>query len=189
MFDHAIADPKTLLMGIITGLVFGFLLHKGGVTRYNVIVNQFRFKDFTVLKTMLTAIVVGAIGIWGMKQAGMIEGLQVKGAALAMNGIGGAIFGVGMVVLGYCPGTALAALGSGSRDAGVGVIGMLFGAAAYAEAFPWISARLDPIANFGKVTFADVLHVSPWLLIAVLAVFAIGLFVVLERIGPKTKAA
>ncbi len=48
---------------------------------------------------------------------------------------------------------------------------------------------LDPVANLGKVTFADVLHVSPWLLIAGLAVFAIGLFVVLERIGPKTKAA
>lgn len=189
MFDHAIADPKTLLMGVITGVVFGFLLHKGGVTRYNVIVNQFRFKDFTVLKTMLTAIVVGAIGIWGMKQAGMIEGLQVKGAALAMNGIGGAIFGVGMVVLGYCPGTALAALGSGSRDAGVGVIGMLFGAAAYAEAYPWISARLDPVANLGKVTFADLLHVSPWLLIVGLAVFAIVLFVLLERLGPKPKAA
>lgn len=189
MFDHAIADPKTLLMGVITGVVFGFLLHKGGVTRYNVVVNQFRFKDFTVLKTMLTAIVVGAIGIWGMKQAGMIEGLQVKGAALAMNGIGGAIFGVGMVVLGYCPGTALAALGSGSRDAGVGVIGMLFGAAAYAEAFPWISSRFESVANLGKVTFADVLHVSPWLLIVGLAVFAIVLFVLLEQLGPKPKAA
>lgn len=189
MFDSMIADPKTLLLGVLTGLVFGFLLHKGGVTRYNVIVNQFRFKDFTVLKTMLTAIVVGAIGIWGMKQAGMIPGLQVKGAALAMNGIGGMIFGVGMVMLGYCPGTALAALGSGSRDAGVGIIGMLFGAAAYAEAYPWISERFESFGNYGKVTFADVLGVSPWVLIVALSLVAIVLFVALEKFGPKTRTS
>ena len=89
MFEHFFADPKTLLLGAITGLVFGFLLQKGGVTRYNVIVNQFRFKDFTVLKTMLTAIVVGAIGIYAMLQLGMIKGLSVKGAELAMNAGGG----------------------------------------------------------------------------------------------------
>lgn len=189
MFDTMLADPKTIVYGLLTGLVFGFLLHKGGVTRYNVIVNQFRFKDHTVLKTMLTAIVVGAIGVWGMKQAGMIEGLHVKGAALMMNAIGGGIFGVGMVMLGYCPGTALAALGSGSRDAGVGVIGMLFGAAAYAEAYPWISGHLGSIGDLGKVTFADVLHVSPWVLIAGLAAGATLLFVVLERFGPRTRAA
>ncbi len=187
MFENMIAEPRVLIYGILTGLVFGFLLHKGGVTRYNVIVNQFRFKDHTVLKTMLTAIVVGAIGVWGMMQAGLIEELHVKGAALAMNAIGGGIFGVGMVMLGYCPGTALAALGSGSRDAGVGIVGMVFGAAAYTEAYPWISSRLGPIGNLGKVTFADLLHVSPWLLIAGLAVAAVSLFVVLERLGPRPR--
>lgn len=181
MFEHFFASPKTLLLGAITGLVFGFLLQKGGVTRYNVIVNQFRFKDFTVLKTMLTAIVIGAIGVYAMLQFGMIKGLSVKGAELAMNAGGGLIFGVGMVLLGYCPGTALAAVGQGSRDAAVGIGGALVGAAVYAEAYPLLARSLEPIGKLGKITFADATHASPWWFIAGLAVFAAGLFLWLER--------
>ena len=56
-----------------------------------------RFKDFTVLKTMLTAIVVGALGIYAMLQLGMIKSLNVKAAELAMNVGGGLIFGVGLL--------------------------------------------------------------------------------------------
>jgi hypothetical protein len=123
MLENFFADPRILLLGALTGVIFGFLLQKGGVTRYNVIVNQFRFRDFTVLKTMLTAIVVGAVGVYAMQQTGMIKGLHVKAAEIGMNAVGGAIFGVGMVLLGYCPGTALAAVGQGSRDAAVGVGG------------------------------------------------------------------
>lgn len=180
MFENYFADPRTLLLGAITGLLFGFLLQKGGVTRYNVIVNQFRFRDFTVLKTMLTAIVVGAIGIYAMLQFGMIKGLQVKATELAMNGVGGVIFGVGMVLLGYCPGTALAAVGQGSRDALVGIAGALVGAAAYAEAYPLLARTLQPLGNLGKITFADAAHASPWWFIAILAAGAVGLFTWLE---------
>ena len=184
MFEHFFANPGTLLLGALTGLVFGFLLQKGGVTQYNVIVNQFRFKDFTVLKTMLTAIVVGAIGIYAMLQFGMIKGLMVKPAELAMNIGGGLIFGVGMALLGYCPGTALAAIGHGSRDAIVGVIGGLAGAAAYTEAYPLVARTVEPIAKFGRITFPEVVHVSPWVLIFGLAVIAAGLFVWLEKSRP-----
>lgn len=189
MFEHFFADPQTLLLGALTGLIFGFLLQKGGVTRYNVIVNQFRFKDFTVLKTMLTAIVVGAIGIYAMLQLGMIKGLQVKGAELAMNGVGGLIFGVGMVLLGYCPGTALAAAGQGSRDAIVGIAGAFVGAAVYAEAYPLLARTLQPIGNLGKITFADAAQTSPWWFIAALATIAVVLFVWLEQREHRSGAA
>ena len=181
MFSNYFADPKTLLLGALTGLIFGFLLQKGGVTRYNVIVNQFRFRDFTVLKTMLTAIIVGAIGVYAMLQLGMIQGLQVKAATLAMNALGGGIFGVGMVLLGYCPGTALAAAGQGSRDAIIGIAGALVGAAVYAEIYPVIAKSIEPLASFGKITLADSLHVSPWVIIVALAIGASGLFIWLER--------
>ncbi len=181
MLSNFFADPRTLLLGAITGLVFGFLLQKGAVTRYNVIVNQFRFKDFTVLKTMLTAIVVGAIGIYVMHGLGLIEGLHVKAATLAMNAIGGAIFGVGMTLLGYCPGTAVAAAGQGSRDALVGIAGGLVGAFAYAEAYPWIARHIEPLAAYGKLTFPEILHVSPWMLIVPLTLLASMLFIILER--------
>lgn len=189
MLSNFFADPKALAMGAATGLVFGFLLQKGGVTRYNVIVNQFRFRDFTVLKTMLTAIVVGSIGIYAMLQLGLIKGLSVKPAELAMNAGGGVIFGVGMVLLGYCPGTALAAIGQGSRDAIVGVLGALAGAAIYAEAYPAISRTIEPIAKYGKITFPEIMGVSPWIVIGALAVVSVVVFVLIGKREPKTPVA
>lgn len=181
MVEHVFADARTLALGGLTGLMFGFLLQKGGVTRYEVIVNQFRFRDFTVLKTMLTAIVVGGVGVYAMLQLSLIGGLHVKGAELAMNALGGLIFGVGMVLLGYCPGTALAAIGQGSRDAAVGVAGALVGAAVYAETYPFWARTIAPIGNLGKETLATLTGVSAWWYLAGLAIVAVLLFVWLER--------
>ena len=62
-----------LILSAVFGLVFGVLLQKGGVTNYNVIVNFFRLRDLTVLKVMLTAIVVGGIGVASMMAGGWIE--------------------------------------------------------------------------------------------------------------------
>ena len=60
-----------LLLGLMTGFVFGFLLQKGHVTKYKVIVGQFLLRDFTVLKTMLTAVVVGGAGVYGLRALGL----------------------------------------------------------------------------------------------------------------------
>jgi uncharacterized membrane protein YedE/YeeE len=86
------------------------------------------------LKIMLTAIVVGGAGVYALFGMGAIESLHIKNATLWGNLVGGAIFGIGMAILGYCPGTGVAAIGDGSRDAITGVIGMVVGAALFAEA-------------------------------------------------------
>lgn len=181
MFDARIADPKTLLLGAATGFVFGFLLQRGGVTRYRVILGQFLLRDFTVAKVMLTAIVVGGAGIYGMRAAGIDFALHVKSAALLTNAIGGVIFGVGMAVLGYCPGTGVAAIGDGSRHAIAGVCGMLCGAALYAEVHPWLQGRLAGTAAYGKATLATTTGLSPWWFIAGLAIVAALGLAALER--------
>ena len=104
----------------------GWLLQRGRVTDYNVIVNQFRLRDFTVLKIMITAIVVGGIGVLVLKNAGHAN-YHIKEANLLGVALGAALFGIGMVIYGYCPGTALAAIGTGSLHALVGAVGMLVG--------------------------------------------------------------
>lgn len=181
MFDTPLfASPGVLALGALTGLIFGFLLQKGRVTRFDVIVGQFLLRDFTVLKVMLTAIVVGGTGVWAMHQLGWVS-LHVKGAALLANGLGGAIFGVGMATLGYCPGTGVAAIGDGARDAWFGLLGMLFGAAVYAEAYPWLNERILKVGDLGKLTLADAAHVSPWWFVAALAGIAVTVFALLER--------
>jgi hypothetical protein len=182
MFDtNFFASPLTLLYGALTGLVFGFLLHRGGVTRFGVIVKQFLLRDFTVLKIMGTAIVVGGIGVYGMLHLGILEGLKVKSSHLVVNAAGGVIFGAGMAILGYCPGTGIAAIGAGSRDAIAGVFGMLFGAAVFAEAYPWIKTTLMPLGDLGKETLVTTTGVSEWWYLAALAIAALLGFLALER--------
>jgi len=180
-----------LVCGALTGLIFGFLLQRGGLTRYRVIVGQFLFADNTMLKTMLTAVVVGSVGIYAMHLNPQIFGevaLHIKSAAVLANVLGGLIFGVGMVLLGYCPGTGVAALGDGSRHAAFGVLGMLAGAAAYAELHPWISRSITSVCDLGKTTLPELtgLHAGLW--IAALAVVAVVVFAVLERLESKPDA-
>jgi len=174
--------PLNLALGLATGVVFGFLLQRGGVTRFRTIVGQFLWVDHTVIRVMLTAVAVGAVGVWAMHSAIDVP-LHVKSTALVANIAGGVIFGVGMALLGYCPGTGVAAIGDGSRHAIPGVLGMLVGAAVFAEAYPWLSANVLSVGDLGKVTFADVTGLSVWVFVAVLLVIAAVVLTLLHGRG------
>jgi hypothetical protein len=171
--------PLNLVYGLLTGFVFGFLLQRGAVTRYRVILGQFLWVDHTVLRTMLTAVVVGAVGVYAMHQMWDVP-LHLKSATILANICGGLILGIGMVVLGYCPGTGVGALGDGSRHAWFGVLGMLVGAAVFAELYPWMKATVLSVGDLGKVTIPGQTHLSPWILIVGLAVIAAIVFVLLR---------
>jgi len=186
MFENFFADPASLFLGAFTGLAFGFLLQKGGVTRYEVIVGQFLLRDFTVTKIMGTAIAVGAVGIYGMNALGLEFSFHIKQAALLGNLLGGLLFGVGMALLGYCPGTGVAAMGEGSRHAIFGVAGMLAGAAGYAEAYPVMKASVLGVFNIGKATLATVTGFSPLWFIVILVGAAVYVPIALGRWERKT---
>ena len=104
-------DKSPLFWGLTFGIVFGFLLQKGGATKYDVIIGQLLLSDFTVLKIMLSAALTGMIGIYFMKNLGWIE-LYPKSGSIGKNIIGGLIFGIGFALLGYCPGTIAGAVGN-----------------------------------------------------------------------------
>jgi uncharacterized membrane protein YedE/YeeE len=175
-----ITGTAALVLALVFGAAFGFLLHRGRVADYDTIVNQFRFRDFTVLKIMLTAIIVGGVGVLAMREAGMVQ-WHIKNADLLAVGLGAAIFGVGMVLYGYCPGTALSAIGAGSVHALVGAFGMILGAILYAMSFDWVKAWIIPVGQYGKLQLPAVLGVGAWTIFAVLAVVAVALFAAIER--------
>lgn len=155
---------KTLLYGLITGLLFGFLLQKGRVLRYDKQLGALRLRDMTILKFMLSSIVVGMVGIYLLKDFGAIK-LSIKSTDLGANILGGLIFGVGWGFLGYCPGTAMGALGEGRWDAAGGIVGMLVGAAVFAEVFPALKATVLTWGNFGKLTIPSILGINHWFII------------------------
>lgn len=175
-----ITGTSSLILAVVFGGVFGFLLQRGKVTYYDVIVNQFRFKDFTVLKVMLTAILVGGIGVWLLHGAGLAQ-FHIKSADLLGVSLGAAIFGVGMVLYGYCPGTGVAAVGQGSIHALVGFIGMLLGGILYALSFSWVKANILSVASLGKVRLPDVTGVSDVGWYVALAVLVPVVFMLVER--------
>ena len=176
------SDPKTLILGLLAGFVFGFVLQKAHVTKFPVIVGQFLLRDFTVMKTMLTAIVVGGAGVYGLKAMGLAT-LHPKPAQLAAVATGGLVFGVGMVLLGYCPGTGIAAAAEGRRDAMFGVLGMLAGALIFAEWYGGLSRTLMTKFDLGPVTLPDLTGIPAWAFFLVLAPGIALLFRQLKRAG------
>ncbi len=165
MFD----SPAKLLLGLVSGIAFGFLLQKGGVAKFRVIVGQFLLRDWTVVKVMLSAVAVGAIGVWAMLALGLTR-LHIQPAAFGGIIAGGLLFGCGMAIFGYCPGTSVAACGEGRRDAMVGVVGMLAGALVYVIGFPVWRGLISGFGDWGKVTLVDLTGLSPWLFIGALVV-------------------
>lgn len=173
-------SPEKLILGLISGIVFGFLLQKGRVAKFRVIMGQFLLTDWTVAKIMLTAVAVGALGIWGMIAMGWTE-LHIKPAAFGGVIVGGLLFGLGIAIFGYCPGTSVAACGEGRRDAMVGVAGMLFGALAYVVAFPALQGLIKAWGDWGKVTLPQVVGGSPWIYVAALLVVTALVRIFAER--------
>ena len=179
-------DPTTkLLLGLVTGILFGFLLQKGRAAKFHVIIGQFLLKDWTVVKIMATAVAVGSIGVYALVSFGYAS-LHVKPALLGGVLVGGILFGVGLAVFGYCPGTSVAAIGEGRRDAMVGVVGMLVGAGVYVALYPLLQPIIKGLAAWGKITLPEATNVSPWFWIAGL-IFAVALaLTALERNSNQT---
>jgi len=164
-----------LLYGLITGLIFGFLLQKARVIRYDKQVGALLLKDMTIVKFMLTSVLVAMVGVYLLVDMGLAK-LSLKPTILGGNIIGGLIFGVGWGILGYCPGTQMGALGEGRWDALWGIIGMLFGAAVFAEAYPAMKATVLTWGDFGKISIPQALGINHWPVIAVMIILGVLLF-------------
>lgn len=182
-----LTGSNLLWAGLFFGIIFGMLLHRGGVTDYNVIVRQFLLRDFTVLKVMLTAIVVGGIGVWLLHGQELVN-FHIKPAAMLAVVAGAALFGIGMVVYGYCPGTGVAAIATGRIDALVGFAGMLVGGVLYALSYDWVAANVLPVGDLGKKRFPDLASLPEWTWYAALIAMAAAVFVVVAGVEKRRAA-
>ena len=169
-------SARQLALGLLFGVVFGFLLQKGGVARYEVLMGQFLLTDFTVIKVMLTAIIVGMLGVFSLRALGLVE-LHVKPTRYAANIAGGLLFGVGLGLLGYCPGTGIAALGQGNYDATAGVLGLMAGSYFYAETSGYVGSTIHRIGYRGRIMLPDLVGMRLAVFLAVFVpLLVLGLF-------------
>lgn len=173
---------KILLYGLVTGMLFGFFLQKGRVLRYDRQLGALRLFDMTIIKFMGSAVLVGMIGVYLLNDLGLAK-LSVKTTILGGNIIGGLLFGLGWGMLGYCPGTSLGALGEGRWDALWGILGMLAGAAVYAETYPFMKKTVLTWGDLGKITLPQVIGVNHWVVIGLFIIGGVAMFRWFEKKG------
>jgi len=172
-----------LFLGAAVGIVFGFLLQRGQVTKYDIIVGQLLLRDFTVMKIMLTAIITGMLGIFFLSRLGLVN-YHIKEGSLGATVPGGLLFGAGMALLGYCPGTNAGAVGQGSLDALIGgVPGIIAGSVVYAALYPLLEKTILTFGDFGRATLPELFHVRASRVMAGLYMTVVTLLFVLEVAG------
>jgi uncharacterized membrane protein YedE/YeeE len=137
------------VMILIFGFLFGAILQYAKLNKYNVISGLALRENFAVPKAIAVAIGVGAILLNIEIGMGMAS-YHVKPFVLGGIVLGGLLFGAGMAILGYCPGTLAISLGEGSVDALVGIIGGLVGGVVYTLLLPSVSGILGP--NLGAIS-------------------------------------
>ena len=144
------------IIALVLGVFFGFSLNKAGLTKYHKIVNVFRFTDLAVLKFMMTALVVSMSGLYTLRELGLITFPNVPATYIVGNLVGGLIFGVGMALSGYCPGTCAAGAGEGKLDYIVpGLLGFLTGAVIYGLTYQQVFPSISAIANYGNAIIPE----------------------------------
>lgn len=179
-----VTPVKQLMLGAFFGIIFGFLLQKGGVAKYHVLLGVLLLEDMTVIKVMLTAIIVGMIGVLSMHRLGLVE-LHLKPTRYAANIFGGLLFGVGFALIGYCPGTGAAALGQGNYDAVGGVLGLIAGSYLYAELSGVLSRTLETWGDRGKLTLPELLGMNTNAFVLAFVPFLALALVAIHQWGPR----
>jgi hypothetical protein len=142
------------------GAVFGFALEKSRVFEPGMIVGQMQLRNFIMLKIFLTAVATGAVALAVLNGFGLVK-LQPKAALYAADAVGGFILGIGIALAGACPGTTLAQIGAGYRDALFTLAGGLLGAVAFSYAQPTLNATFLGKGG-GKLIFTDLIGVPYW---------------------------
>ncbi len=169
---------------LLVGFAFGWILQRAELSRYHRIAGVFRLRDLTVLKFLGSALVTSAIGIALLRTLGLaVAPVPVPATYALGNLLGGVVFGVGMALSGFCPGTIAAGVGEGRLDYLVpGALGLYTGAVIYGLAYD----RVMPVVARGarSITLPQLLDVEPWLVVLLLAELALlGFYALTPRSG------
>ncbi len=164
----------TLVYALFVGIVMGWLLQRVRASSPGMIVANLRLENLTIIKFMALTIAVGAVLVYALNAYYPMH-LDVKPLYLIGVAVGGIIFGVGFAVGGYCPGTCVVGAGEGRKDAWMAIVGGIVGALFFTLLYNVVEPVLMRPTNFGKVTLADALHISPLIMAVVMAAVILAL--------------
>lgn len=134
---------------ILIGMIFGLLISYASLNKYNTIAGLSVLRNLTVAKTIMLVLGIGSLLLIPEFMNGLAV-YHVKPFYMIGTILGGLIFGVGMSILGYCPGTLPISVGQGAIDALLGVIGGVIGGVVFTLLYPYILPLLGD--DLGKMT-------------------------------------
>lgn len=177
-----LSDTMNLAAAVVIGVFFGFFLQRGGMGNPHKLTGVFYRTDFAVPKLMFTAIVVAATGLVVLSDLDILDMSKVwiVPTFLWPQLVGGALFGFGFLVSGYCPGTAVVGLASGRLDALVMLVGIGVGTLIFSALYPALEGFYTA-GDMGAVTLPELLQINRWVLLAFVYVFAGIMFTIMER--------
>ena len=177
MAPFEFSEMAGLGLAVVFGMFFGLSLERAGLGDPHKLTGVFYFQVFTVPKVMFTAILVAGTGLYLLADLRLLDLSRVYFVPTHVwpQLAGGALFGAGFVVSGYCPGTAVAGLASGKLDALVTLIGVGAGSFLFAVLFPSLEGFYVS-SDRGTETLQTFFGVNRWIVLIVLAGLAGGMF-------------
>ncbi len=176
------SEFASLVLAVVFGFFFGLSLERGGLGDPHKLTGIFYLRDFTMGKVMFTAIVVASLGLYLLADLHLldIDEVWIIPTFFWPQIVGGALFGVGFFVSGYCPGTAMAGFATGKLDALVTLIGVGAGSLIFAILFPYLEGFYLS-SDKGQVTLPSLTGVSHWIFIIPLIAGAGVAFYFMEK--------
>lgn len=180
-FNSILSDNMNLVVSLFVGIFFGFFMKVGGMDNPHKLTGVFYLRDFAVPKVMFSAILVASAGLVVLSEMKVLDMSRVWiiPTFIWPQIVGGFLFGFGWIVSGYCPGTAVTGLATGRIDALVLMFGVAFGSLLYASAYPVIGT-FSNMSDMGKTTLPELMGVSHWVVLALVATLAGGMFYGME---------
>ena len=186
LVPFVISNEFNLVIALIAGIGFGFVLEQAGFSSTKKLVGLFYGYDFTVLKVFFTAGVTAMIGVLLLGQLGILDLnlIYVNPTFLWSALIGGAIMGLGFIIGGFCPGTSVCAASIGKLDGLAFVFGSGLGVLAFAEGYP-LFEKIYLGENWGPVLINEKLGMSKILFAFLLTTIAFVAFFLTRMIENK----
>jgi uncharacterized protein len=131
-----------VMLYLLLGTVFGFVLSRSGAADYNFVQGMFLFREFQLFGIIGTAVLLTAPGLWLLRRRGRTwsgKPLSIELKDMHWGTIaGGILFGIGWSITGMCPGPIFVNIGEGKLYA----LGALAGALTGTTAYGFVSAHL-----------------------------------------------
>ncbi|MBS4729303.1 YeeE/YedE family protein [Mycobacterium sp. SM1] len=168
-----------LWVGVPIGMCLGAVGQVWGIGNPETLIRLARWKDRLLVGCIAITSAVGAVTLYGLYALGFSMHFSPKPVYIFGISIGGILFGAGIAISGYLPGSELMALGEGRRDALYAFPGGLLGAAAWTLVYSTpVGHWLVHAANYGDlIASGSIQHIRPMFTLLIAVAYATALFV------------